>query len=103
MEVNRIGNTVSLFNNQAGNGVGVSHTVEFGGTYTYDVAGTFDGATVQLEMLLSDGSTYAVVASTGLTAAGVVTVQLSVGATVRGNITGGTAPTGIYSSLKLVQ
>lgn len=47
-----------------------------GGRYCFAVDGTFGGATVTLQMLSPDGSSYIAVPNTALTTEGMVTVDL---------------------------
>lgn len=67
-----------------------------GGVGSFLVAGTFTGATVSLEVLGPDGSTYiAVSANTTLTAAGGGNFMLPQ-STIRASVTGGT-PSALYA------
>lgn len=69
-----------------------------GGKGTYCVVGTFSGATVALEYLGPDGTTWVSVgAEAELTAAGMVTVEFASGQ-VRAAVTGG-SPSGLYATL----
>lgn len=72
-----------------------------GGRMVYSAVGTFGGATVALNVLAPDGVTLLPVgASTNLTAAGYVVVDLAPGQ-VQAVITGG-APSGIFASIARV-
>lgn len=77
----------------AASATGASTRVDFDGDYLFDVAGTFGGATVGLQLLGPGGSTWIDVRDgTGVlafTSAGAVLVSLPAG-TVRAMITGGT-------------
>lgn len=72
---------------------GAANSINFGGDFCFDVAGTFGGATVGLEMLGPDNTTWIAVRDTAgpvaFTAAGAVIVTLPAG-TYRATITGGT-------------
>lgn len=67
--------------------------VDFDGEWLFDVAGTFGGATVGLQLLGPDGSTWIDVRDSAgalaFTAAGAVVVSLPVGQ-YRATVTGGT-------------
>lgn len=70
-----------------------------GGDGTFEVMGTFAGANATLQTLGSDGVTWiAVSVATTLSAPGIATFNLKIGARVRCQIAGG-SPTGIYSSV----
>ena len=74
-----------------------------GGFYAFAVLGTFGGATVKLQILGPDATTYMDIdSSIALTAAGVQGVDLPAGATVKAVVTGG-APSGLYASLSLAR
>lgn len=69
-----------------------------GGDGRVEVRGTFDGATVTLQVQDADGSTYHTVGTdTTFTAAGSAGFKLEAGAMIRMAVTGGTTPTGLYS------
>lgn len=68
-----------------------------GGRGTFSVAGTFGGATVSLELLGPDGSTWiAAGTDTTKTAAGAGNFDLPPGQ-IRASVTGG-APSGLYAT-----
>jgi hypothetical protein len=76
-----------------------------GGDYIWSVEGTFGGATVTLQRLGLDGTTWVNVrnqantADLTLTAAGAVGVGIGQGASVRAQITAATGTTSLNSSL----
>lgn len=72
----------------------------YGGDYVWSVQGTFNGASVQLQSLGPDGTTYMNIgaAKTAADTTGGTGVGLGSNATVRAVITGG-PPTGIYATL----
>lgn len=88
-----------LINNAAATGPAV--VLQQGGLYSFNTVGTFSGATIKLQILGPDDTTYVDVPSASFTAAGVMGVYLPAGATVKAVVTGG-PPSGIYSSLALV-
>jgi hypothetical protein len=71
---------------------GAANTIQLGGDFCFDVAGTFGGASVGLEMLGPDNVTWIAVRDTAgavaFTAAGAVIVSIPAG-TYRATITGG--------------
>ncbi len=71
-----------------------------GGTYCFAVDGTFGGATVSLDMLSPDGSSWLTIASSGLTAEGAIIVDLPEGR-YRALVAGG-SPSALYATLKRV-
>ncbi len=75
-------------------------TVPVCGYYQFGVTGTFGGATVKLQILSGDNSTYIDVASSSLTAAGTALVALPAGISLKGTITGG-PPSAVYATLDL--
>lgn len=66
-----------------------------GGEGTFHVVGTFGGATVQLERLGPDGTTWTTVPNTGLTSDSMVNFSLGV-SILRAEVVGGT-PSGLYA------
>lgn len=70
-----------------------------GGQYIWKVTGTFSGATVTLQSLGPDGSTYQDV--TSLTANGQAFVNVGVDEVLRATVTSGT-PSALYSTLSKV-
>lgn len=70
----------------------------FGGAYQWRAVGTFDGATLTLQILEDDGETWSDVDT--LAAAGDKTVVIGQGSSVRVEITGGDVPEALYSSLR---
>lgn len=73
-----------------------------GGTYSWSVAGTFGGTAAKLQLLGPDGTTWIDIPSATLSAAGVMSVDVAGGASIRAVLTGGT-PSGIYSSLAFIR
>lgn len=90
------GATYQLLTNVAVTGAAVTGIA--GGEYLWAVAGTFGGATVKLQYLGPDGTTYIDVPSASLTAVGAVLVRIGANASVKAVVTGGT-PSGLYSNL----
>jgi hypothetical protein len=70
-----------------------------GGTYLWQYQGTFGGATLTLQSLGPDGSTYQTV--TSATAAGQSTILVGQGDILRVTVTGGT-PSALYSAVRRV-
>lgn len=77
----------------AASATGAGQPIAFGGEYCFDVAGTFGGATVGLQMLGADGATWIAVndsaGALAFTAAGAAIVAIPAGS-YRATITGGT-------------
>jgi hypothetical protein len=73
-----------------------------GGTYSWSLVGTIGGATVKLQVLGPDAVTYIDIPSASLSAAGVMSVDLAGGASVKAVVTGG-APSALYSGLALIR
>jgi hypothetical protein len=76
----------------AASATGASSPVAFGGEYVFDAAGTFGGATIGLEMLGADGTTWIALrddaGAVALTAASAVLLRLPAGR-YRASVTGG--------------
>lgn len=69
-----------------------------GGRGSFAAVGTFDGATVKLQVKGPDGSTAVDVGTdTSVTAAAVATFLLPPGE-IRAAVTGGTSPSGLYAN-----
>lgn len=78
---------------------GPSTNIGYGGQFVFDVAGTFNGATVKLQRLASDWVTWLDVGTEAtFTAAGQTLVTISAGQ-YRAAVSGG-PPSGIYSQLR---
>lgn len=90
---------IDLLSDQTGAGSGSPTGVAFGGRYLAVAQGTFSGATVTIEMLGPDGANYVTIPGFSLTAAGSAVVYLPSDATVKGVVTGGTSPAGIYVAI----
>lgn len=73
-----------------------------GGTYSWSLVGTIGGATIKLQVLGPDAATFIDIPSATLSAAGVMSVDLAGGASVKAVVTGG-APSGLYSGLALIR
>lgn len=88
----------------AGAATSAAKTVSFSGNYTFVVAGTFGGATVGLQMLGPDGTTWISVeddlAPLAFTAAGAIVVACAAG-DYRATITGGSGVS-LYADLRHV-
>lgn len=78
---------------------GAAANVAFGGRYLMALVGTLDGATITIEMLGPDDATYVTVPSSSVTDAGSAVIYLPPDATVKGVVTGGTSPDGLYLSI----
>jgi hypothetical protein len=87
---------VTLLSNASATGQNVQLA---GGQYVWAVQGTFGGATVTLQALGPDGSTFMDV--TPLTVAGSAIVRVGAGTVVRAAVSGG-APSGLYSDIRQV-
>lgn len=70
------------------------------GYYQFSVTATFSGATVKLQIMSRDNTSYVDVASSSLTAAGTVLVALPAGQLIRAAVTGG-PPSAVYAALDL--
>lgn len=70
------------------------------GRYCWVVDGTFSGATISLEMLSPDGSSWIAISGSGFTAEGAVIVDLPA-SKYRGAVAGG-PPSNIYAALRRV-
>lgn len=82
---------------------GTDAIAQIGGRYVLTGTGTFGGATLQIQMLAPDNSTYINLANGSFTAAPIgVAMDLPQGAHVRATLTGG-APSGFYVSLARAQ
>lgn len=88
---------VTLLSNASATGSATSAMA--GGTYLWQYQGTFSGATLTLQSLGPDGSTYQDVAS--VTSAGQQAVLVGQGDILRVSISGG-PPSGIYSVVRRV-
>src|SRR5262245_52846116 len=93
---------LTLLSNSSTLGNGAPIVISIGGSYLYQVAGTFTGTTVKMQILGPDGVTYIDYTGVSHTAAGMIKIDLPAGATVRPVMTSGT-PTGMYATLGLVQ
>lgn len=89
---------ITLLSNASATGSAVN--VPVCGYYQFMVSGTIGGATVKLQILGPDESTYVDVGSGSLTAAGTVLVALPAGASVKAAVTGGT-PSALYAAIDL--
>lgn len=83
-----------LLSNAAATGAAKSRAAVI---YTFAVDGTFNGATVALEMKSPDGSSWLAISGASFTAEGAVNVELPSNS-YRASVTGG-PPSGIYASL----
>lgn len=97
-----IKSNITLLSNSSTLGNGAAQTVSIGGSYLYQIAGTFGGTTAKLQLLGPDGATYVDIAGTSFTSANMVKLDLPAGSQVRAVMTSGT-PTGMYATLGLVQ
>jgi hypothetical protein len=84
--------TVDLLSNEAATGAGQQWP---GGRFQFAAAGTFGGATLQLQCLLPDSATFVDVAGVSLTAPGHVMAELPPNR-LRVVVSGGT-PSGLYA------
>jgi hypothetical protein len=74
-----------------------------GGFYAFQVMGTFNGATIKLQIQGPDGSTMQDIdSSLSFTAAGIQGVDLPTGAKVQAVVSGG-PPSAMYANLSLVR
>lgn len=92
-----VGGAVTLLSNASATGAASDPLA--GGSYLWAAQGTFSGATLTLQSLGPDGSTYMDV--TTLTAAGQKEIRVGVGEVLRVSVSGG-PPSGIYSTLRRV-
>jgi hypothetical protein len=97
-----IKSNITLLSNASALGNGAAQTISIGGSYLYQIAGTFGGTTAKLQILGPDGTTYIDYPSVSHTAAGQIKIDLPAGATVRPVMTAGT-PSAMYATLGLVQ
>lgn len=72
-----------------------------GGTYVWTLNGTIGGATIKLQALGADGSTYNDIVGASLTAAGCLAIDVGAGESIRAVVTGG-SPSALYSTLRKV-
>lgn len=79
---------------------GGKQTIDMGGRFLLVACGTFDGATIKVQIEGPDGSTMIDLPDAALTAAGAKLVYLPDNAVVRGAVSGGTAPAGLHASLR---
>jgi hypothetical protein len=93
---------LTLLSNASTLGNGAAQTVSHGGTYLYQIAGTFGGTTAKMQILGPDGTTWQDYTGVSHTAAGMIKIDLPAGAQVRSVMTSGT-PTAMYATLGLVQ
>ena len=89
-----VGPSYKLLTNASATGAAMAGVV--GGSYVWCVSGTFNGATVALNALGPDGTTYLPVATR--TTAGCTGVVLGSNASVQAVVTGG-PPSALYSTL----
>ena len=89
---------VKVLNNVSGATTGESKPIDFPGRYMVRVDGNFDGATVSLEVKSPDGVSWLPLSGAIFTASDVVETGLPF-INVRGIISGGTSPTGMYLTL----
>lgn len=68
------------------------------GEFIFSVDGTFGGATVTLQLLSPDGTSWLSITDAALTAEGAVIVALGGGSRVRALVAGGT-PSALYANL----
>ncbi len=95
--VSLAGATYQLLTDAAATGDPVGPMV--GGSYVWTTSGTFGGATVKLQYLGPDGTTYIDVASASMSSAGSLFIDhVGAGAIVKAVVSGG-SPSGLYSSL----
>ena len=87
---------ITLLSNASATGNAVN--VPIAGQWMLILAGTVSGATISLQILASDGSSYVTVANSSLTATGTATVPLPAGSSVKAAVSGGT-PSGLYAAL----
>ena len=89
---------ITLLSNASATGSAVN--IPVCGYYQFMLSGTIGGATVKLQILGPDASTYIDLASASLTAAGTVLVALPASSLVKAVVTGGT-PSALYAALDL--
>lgn len=95
------GERLDLLSNASATGSAV--IAQVGGRYVFAATGTFGGATLQLQMLAPDATTWIDLANGAFTAAPVgVAVDVPMGAHFRAALTGGT-PSAFYASLTRAQ
>jgi len=73
-------------------------TVNQRGEYVFSADGTFGGATITLQLLSPDGTSWLAIDDAALTAEGAVLVGLGASSTVRALVAGGT-PSALYAEL----
>lgn len=90
--------TINLLSNEAATGAQV--LIGVGGVYQFTAAGTFGGATLTLQILGPDGTTwFAAGTDATLTAAGGCIVELGNDSIVRAAVTGG-SPSALFARLR---
>ena len=91
-------NVATLLSNASATGPGCKVA---GGTYIWSAVGTFSGATLTLEFLGPDNTTYVAISGVSLTANGSAEIDATIGAIIRCVVTGG-SPSGLYSTLERI-
>jgi hypothetical protein len=91
---------VSLLSNASA--TGAASAALDGGRYLWAAAGTFGGATLQLQSLGPDGTTWLDAPGAALTSAGQWAVDVGAGESLRVKVTGG-SPSGLYAVLSKVR
>lgn len=71
------------------------------GTYVLDAVGTWGGATLTLQYLAADGTTYVTVPGVSLSANGPAEIDVGAASMIKAVLTGG-SPSGIYAKLSIV-
>ncbi len=99
--MSRFTTNVKLLSNAAA--TGAASLIDMGGRFLFAAVGTFDGATVTLQIKGPDDATFVAVPSGALTAAGSALVYLPDNSEVKAVISGGSEPAGLYASLRLCQ
>lgn len=88
--------TANLLSNASTTGEAIG--IGKGGAFAVVGDGTFGGATLQLQLLSPDGSSWISITDATLTAEGAFVVDLPDGATIRMLVSGG-APSALYASI----
>lgn len=86
----------------AGNGNTTAVTAKGGGLYQVAVGGTFDSATVKIQVEAPEPVTEFIQVGSDITAASIENVRIPAGARVRLNIAGGGGSVSINGSLSLL-
>ena len=87
---------IRLLSNASATGADID--INRGGAYLWRASGTFGGATINLQTIGANGSSWETVSGVSFTAAGQYQVLIAAGTKVRAQVSGG-SPSGLYADL----